>query len=220
MHWRWRVIMGIFIPRAQFSIPIEDRKVDIEHSGVAEDGEVLKRHVDPLLRVPVSEGEGLPRANMRKGHECGHRVEAPRVVAGIEVGLGNLDILGDEGVGLEVGDELIEGGVGVLHERGLGWVGTDALHYSAEVVVVDLIRRACDRLRGCGGSDDWGAEVQHHEAGKPCFLVHAHYGDRPGLTCVIRQPYGCLARVKALRTTPLSFAGRHAHVLPPPLFPV
>lgn len=112
--------------------------VDTGHGGMIEDGEALQRHVDPHLRVPVGEGEGFSRADMRKGSECRHRVHTPRVVACIEAGLGALGILDREGTGIEVGDELVKGSVGVLHERGLEWVGTDSLHCSAEFIEVDL----------------------------------------------------------------------------------
>lgn len=138
--------------------------VDTSHGGVAEDREVLARHVDPLLRVPIGEGERLPPVNVWRGAERLHPLQTPRIVAVIKVLLGYLDLLGGEGVDLQVSDKLVEGGVGVLQENGLGGVGTDAVESAAEVTVGPF-RHTRDRLRRGGVSGHSGAEVERREAG-------------------------------------------------------
>lgn len=86
--------------------------------GMAEDSEILERHVDPHLRVSVGEGEfgvdGLSIRRPRRIVERSRPVFTPCVMSGIEVLLGGLRVLAGQGIVLELCDELVQGGVSFL----------------------------------------------------------------------------------------------------------
>lgn len=112
-------------------------RVDIGHGGVAKDREVLECHVDPLLCLPVGEGECLP-VRVRVLAEETDPVLTPGVMKGVELFSGfHL---------FEVGDERVERSVGGLQESGLGGVGADTMESSAEVAV-GALRHVRDCLR-------------------------------------------------------------------------
>lgn len=112
-------------------------RVDTGHGGVAEDREVLECHVDPLLRLPVGEGECLP-SRVRVFVEEADPVLAPGVMKGVELFSGRHL--------LQVGYKRVERSVSGLQESALVRVGADAMQSSAEVAV-GALRHARDRLR-------------------------------------------------------------------------
>ena len=140
-----------------YGIGVVDRDMEVavvgDRGGMTEEREVLECQVDPHLRSAVGEGEVLLIRSLRMLVERRHPVYAPRVMAGIEVLLSGLRVLDGQGVVLEIGDELVQGGVSLLQKGVFGWVTIDAMHCSAQLAV-GILRYPFHSLRGDEVLDD------------------------------------------------------------------